>query len=655
MLDATVVVLATWTVVYHACVVLRIETTWAVVGELLVLAAAAATAWTLHRRSAPDPVDPAEEPAVESGQEPAEDPARRPASRAELALLVVTVLAGTAATTLLALTSPWRWVAWTWLLTAVAGTAWAGMRLSRSGRDEVTADSTGERRLNAVVALAWALGLAVFSLVTLRPSPDDLYYVNLAQWVTEHGTFPLRDTIFSDLVYPMSSWPPMASYEPLAGTVARLLGTSAGSVVFVVVPPIATFLSVLALWRLLDAWRVRPLALALSLGLVFLLLDGGGSTATPGNLFVTRLWQGKVILLCLLIPVLLVYALRYVDRPTWARAGWLFAGGVAAVGLSTSGMFLVPLLAVAGAAPLVFRAPLRAAYGFLAMSAYPLGAGLVTVAVGGRSADQFGTRELQRFNPGWFGHHIFHEGLLAVVAVAAVLAGALLVPRRPARVTTGLLVLATGVTFVPGVTEWAFDLVGLGPTLWRVSWLATVGALVGVVGAWTWSLPSTPLLRPVGSVAMVAVLAVVGTPIWSETSGTTLVAPPHWQRPEATMVAATRLVDQLPDGAVVLAPQELAITVDVMTTRVKTVAPRDYFMDYLRDDPSFHYAERLALVDFANGVRRWSGPPPVPDALRVLDVDAVCLLSDWTDRLDQLRGLGYERAVATEVYTCLRR
>ena len=226
--------------------------------------------------------------------------------------------------------------------------------------------------------LAWAVGLAVFAMFTLRPNPDDLYYLNLSQWVAEHGSFPLRDTIFANLTYPMSNWPPVASYDALVGAAAHLLGTQAGTIEYVVVTPLATALSVLALWRLLRAWRAPHLALTLSAAMVFLLLDGTSSYATPGNLFLTRLWQGKVILLCLLVPLLLVYALRYVERPSRSTGAWLLLGGVASVALSTTAIFLTPLVAVAGAAPLLPRSRWRAAAGFALMAAYPLAAGVAT-------------------------------------------------------------------------------------------------------------------------------------------------------------------------------------------------------------------------------------------------------------------------------------
>src|SRR5204862_8150287 len=96
-----------------------------------------------------------------------------------------------------------------------------------------------------------------------------------------HGSFPIRDSLFSDLVYPMANWPPVASYDGLVGATARLTGVHAASVEYLVVPPIASALAVLALWRLLRAWRVRHAAIAISVALVFLLLDGTPSYASP--------------------------------------------------------------------------------------------------------------------------------------------------------------------------------------------------------------------------------------------------------------------------------------------------------------------------------------------------------------------------------------
>ncbi|MEP6666366.1 MAG: DUF6077 domain-containing protein, partial [Nocardioidaceae bacterium] len=589
-------------------------------------------------------------------------------ARSATRLTIVTASVAAATAVAMAISMPWTVIWIGWLVAAVIGTRVAFQQLPREAADgshpaapastppewdaRAGADSPSDPWSSAAVVV-WGLGLAAMSMFTLRPNPDDLYYVNLSQWVAAHGTFPTRDTIFSDLVFPMSNWPPIASYDPLAGSIAHLAGVQAGSIVYVVVPPLATLLSVLALWRLLRAWRLQRVAVALSAALIFLLFDGGGTYATPGNLFLTRLWQGKIILLCLLVPMLLVYAIRYVQRPSLARAGWLFAAGVAAVGVSTTAMFLVPPIAAAGAAPLLRRARGRAFIGFAAMAAYPLVAGVVTTAMGGRSADDFAGRSLYRFDPQWFGHAIFLTGMLALVAVGAVLLGALLVPHLEARATTGLLALVTGLTFIPGVTHLSYDTVGLGPTLWRLSWAASIAALVGVLAAWLAERLHGRWRVAVAGFVTLGLLTTFGSPIWAPDTNASWALPFHWQRGQGTRSVADQLIQESQPGDLVLAPDALAITLDVTTTDIKTVAPRDYFMDYLRDDPSFQYRQRIALVDFVNHDGPWNRRV-VSRAVTALGVDAVCLDAVDGRRVRVLIDSGYKPVLGSSLYRCLR-
>jgi hypothetical protein len=440
--------------------------------------------------------------------------------------------------------------------------------------------------------------------------------------------------------------------------VARVLGVHAAAVAYLGVLPLATALSVLALWRLLRAWRVPGTGWALSAALVFLLFDGGASYATPGNLFLTRLWQGKIILLCVLVPVLLVYALRYVDNPTRGRLVRLGLGSAAAVGLSTTAIFLLPVVAVGGTAPLWRRAPRRALAGLAVLAAYPLAAGAVSLAVGGRSADDFGERLRYRFDAAWIGHEIFLDGGMALLGVLAVLLGALLVPHPAARLTTAVLALATGVVLVPGATRLSYDLTGLGPTLWRLSWLATVAALLGVAvarGVTTlrrWR-PARAVVGPIGGVLALAVVAALGSPIWSEpSSGARLRAPFHWQLPPTSLTAADRLLAVLHPGERVLAPDRLSISLAVSSSEVTTVAPREYYLTYLRHDPTFHYADRVALWGFVNDAES-PAPRDLAGALRRVGVDVVCTLSTDPGRYAAVRALGYRPLLATADYRCM--
>lgn len=646
VLDVVTVGLATWTVAYHVCLVLRLGVSWAV---LLTLVAAGG--WlTLRDVLASDPQD-------EASYDPADSQAlvdvRSP-------WVLVTLGAAAVASLAMALDAPWALVWVPWLVAAAAGTGWAvlGPR-QRSARAPAAEPAPVEPAWTPLVVLAWAAGLAVMSLWVLRPNPDDLFYVNLSQWVAAHGTFPVRDTLFANLTYPMSNWPPVASYDGLVGAGAHLTGSQAGSVEYVVVPPVVTVLSVIALWRLLRAWRVRHIAAVLSVALTFLLFDGTSSYGPPGNLFVTRLWQGKVILLCLVVPLLLVHALAYVERPTRLRLLWLFTTGAAAVALSTTAIFLVPVIALAAIAPLAIGSSALGSWrpalaGFGALAAYPLAAGVVTILLGGRSADDFGARRQFRFDGVFIGHEIFLTGLLAVVGVLAVLVGMLLVPHPSARVTTGLLVLITGIVFVPGLTRVSYDLTGLGPTLWRLSWGCTIAALVGLlVVRLATLLPRRPL-RLALPVAFVVLLGAFGAPIWAESAGALWRSPLHWQRSDSSRSMAAIAIADAGPGGLILAPDSLSITVAVTTTDVMSVAPRDYYMYYLRDDPRFQYAERIELVYFVNHTTPWHAHDVAHD-LRALGVDVACVAYPDVRRAQALRDAGFTPLATNGSYRCLHR
>ncbi|WP_151082217.1 DUF6077 domain-containing protein [Nocardioides cynanchi] len=663
LLDAFLVLMATWTLVYHLCVVVRLGTTWAVALEVVALAV---TGLLLRRlRRSPEELPP-----------PAAGPTT-PVSAAAVTrhhrLVVVTAVAAGCAALGTATNAPWVLVWVPWLVAARAGIAAAALRLGTSrpdpsgapdaaGADSADEGDGGSGSRTALVVLLWTLAMAVASVLVRRPNPDDLFYLNYSQWVTAHGTFPIRDTLFSDLVYPMANWPPVASYDGLVGTLGRLTNAHAASVEYLAVPPIASALAVLALWRLLRAWRVQRVALVLSVALLFLAFDGTSAYATPGNLFVTRLWQGKVILLCVVVPLLLTHALRYVERPTRRRLVPLAVGGVAAVGLSTTAIFLVPLLAVGGMLPLVRSDRRRALEGFVAMAAYALGAGIVTVLIGGRSADDFGGRRLYRFDASWIGHQVFLSGLVALIGVLAVLLGALLLPHPAARLTTGVLVLFTGLVLVPGATELSYAAAGLGPTLWRLSWAITVAALVGVAvlragSALEQRLRDRPQRRwaiPGIGVLLLALLAVFGSPIWAADTTSEIRAPFHWQRSYSSRAVVSGILEATRPGDLVLAPDSISITLAVTTTDVKAVAPRDYYMHYLSGVPGFHYRARLALVHAVNDDIP-ADTPGLGRDLRVLGVDVAC-----TSILDgrlfrRFRAAGYTPLLTTTYYRCLHK
>ena len=75
------------------------------------------------------------------------------------------------------------------------------------------------------------------------------------------------------------------------------------------------------------------------------------------------MWHGKVLVpVTVLVPVLFVLLGQYA-APDAAGAGAARAAGPAGVGLTITGVVLVPVIAAGCMAPLALRAPRRAAIG----------------------------------------------------------------------------------------------------------------------------------------------------------------------------------------------------------------------------------------------------------------------------------------------------
>ncbi len=159
-------------------------------------------------------------------------------------------------------------------------------------------------RFERVGTFGWMLVLAALALLIVNPDDDDSYYLQLTGWIADNGVFPVRDVFFSDQVLPALYWPPAGSFDPLLGSIARLTGLSAPSLAYFAVAPAVAALAVLSLRRLLRSWAVPMPFVALSVAIGFLLCDAA-TNPMFGSFFVGRAWQGKTVLLIVLVPVLL--------------------------------------------------------------------------------------------------------------------------------------------------------------------------------------------------------------------------------------------------------------------------------------------------------------------------------------------------------------
>jgi Family of unknown function (DUF6077) len=637
LLDFVVLAFAAWTIVYHLCLVLRIGAAWAAAAWAITLVPCA---WLVLDREGT-------ERSTRGGTRPAELSQRRTALA--LAQVATAILAGS----LLAFTdAPWRLL---WVPTVAAAAGAAALTFRRSS---TAAAETSERtELGTAPALTWAVGLATLSLFLVRPDADDTYYVRLSTWVAAHGTFPLRDVLFSDEAFPAIIFPPVSSFEGLVGAVARWTDVSAPTLLYLVVTPAASALAVLALWRLLRSWGLWSTGLALSVSLAFLLF-AAQDNLTPGNFFIGRLWQGKVIFAAILVPLLFVLLKADVERPTWRRLVLLAAAGTAAVGLTSSAAFVVPVLAAGCLLPFARGRPRTAAVAYAATAAYPLGTLLLTAALGSRRAAEH--TAVDAFAPELFSFFL-GEGVVALLAVLALLLAPRLIPSVQGAQMTAMTVLVVVCLFFPPVVSAAFDLTGLGRVFWRWTWAIPTAALVGVLATQALAQMRPAALRALPAAAVVAALILAGTPVWSRAAGTTIAEAPAWKRHPSDVRMARRIVAAARPGDVILAPEPLSQTILFTSNAVTTVSPRYVYTEALQGVPGAHASDRLLLDLFAgHGLtpHEKSGGRPleataVIEALRAVGVDVACLAGREPASTELLREAGYAPLFDGRRITCV--
>ena len=634
-----VLAFATWTLAYHACLVLGLGSGWALaaLGAGLV-----PCVWLAARHEAGGA------PARGAGGRTPDPLSPPPGGRAPLLPALAACGLALAAAASLAFAGPSWAAAWApWPVAAVA-VLLAATRGSLVGGGRV--------RPGAGVALAWAAVLAALALWLVKPNSDDAYYLRQAAWIAEHGRFPLGDTLHSHDVLPAAFSPPVPSFEALLGTLAGLIGVSAPALAHLVVGPLASALSVLALWRLLRAWEVRMVAPALTVALLFLLFavepanDPGADIGhLPGDFFVARAWQGKVILLAVLVPLLFALLHGYAARPSRARIVLLAAAGVAAVGLSTTATFLVPVIALACLAPLAPRGPRRALAGIAAASAYPLAAMAAALLSEGRQPARWRPQDIA---PEALVRPAVGDGLLALVAVTAALAGPLLLAPRHARLGAAAAALAAALAFAPGAPQLIYDLTGLGRPLWRLMWALPVAALVGVLAAQPAAAHRSAAVRLLPVVVVGVLVALAGSPVW-QGRNTGLAGHPVVKRDPAQLALAERLSGAARAGDVVLAPAGLSSTLLMLDGRVTAVAPRLLYTRALPASPAAQRGERMLLWSFVNaGLTPDVREDRVAAALRALGVDVGCVRERAMRARRLLRRAGYRALLAGRGYWC---
>lgn len=626
--DAVVLSFALWTLLY--C--LGLATQWSLwpSGWLWLVATVLIIGWRLWAelgdRPGTAPTEEAPPPPMGAEREPSRASAWLP-----VVVVLLAVLAAAAGAVWTEASFSVAWLAtvaacalalwWAWRSRWLLGTDVAGS--GTDAGDAQTGHRTDERPgwasrwTGDVLALATSLGLGVLAAFLHLADTDDPYYVNRSVWVAERGNAALLDTMFSPEVLnsPYGGGIPIASIEALIGVIAHMTGMRAGAATYLVAGPVAAFLTGWALWRLVRAWAPRRQVLVLAGAVVFLALSGDSML---GNFWVPRMWQGKVMAVAMLMPLLWVYLTR-IHESSGKERRWagvmLLAGGVAFFGLTPTAVVWGPLMTGAALlAALLLRA--RAlAVGALLLSVGPVASGLAVIAfstdVGGKEPVALPAFES-------FVRILGEQGPMVALSFLALGLATLLARRGVAAALAGSSALVSTLVFAPGVLDLVNAVTGSGPILWRMLYCAPIPVLAALLLAVP--VPTLPavahrpaaLARAVPWLAVAAVLAgfvLGGRPIWSHTGHggpVSVSSTPEWKLDRKALKDVRILEEQGVEGTVLLPPRWMKV-LTMYTTDAFPVVPRKWFVTNM-EEPRQVRRSRMLLFDLS------AGRPPLPPA-----------------------------------------
>jgi hypothetical protein len=656
ILAGSVAAFALWTVLYEGALVFGLRLVPAAVLWLILspgLAVVVATANVRHAAAA----DRRESPATAA--------TRNSSQRRRLVLSIPLGLVGAALMSRTAGTSfevGWALVAVATILVS------AGLLRSRpvSAETERAAttpphgtrtppDSKVARRHLGAATIAMVVGVG--SLFLYKTSGDDTYYINLSAWIADHGRIPLRDTMFGNQVVPSSYGGafPVSSIEGLIGALARLLDIRAGSVAYFVVTPICALASIWVLWQLAQLLAPRWQFTTFFYSLVFV----GVSASAYGSYSAERIWQGKVIAVAVLVPLIWVLAIRLLRASGRHWSVMMFLAGIAFLGLTSSGAIMVPVISASFlvAAALLRRSKL--AWGAILLAVAPAVSGLVLVAIG---ASVGGKAPAALPAPAALHIAFGSRPALACVSLLALTLSPLLVRDRGSACLVWCSALGVVVAVAPGVFGIVNAATGAGQVAWRMLLGTPLPSLVGLFAATgvsvclRWARRSripawlrTYVLPPLIAVALACLLGIAGTPVWR--TGVRLFDQPVWKvEPESLANVKAVLATDPPNGGPLLLPPAEMSTLAIYTTQWFAVVPRELYIASLPESAE-RSAARYILFQLVTA-------PPLPTkpevkwALGKLGVSYICVERRAVSARRLIRSLGFEPFVAVGTLVC---
>jgi hypothetical protein len=289
---------------------------------------------------------------------------KRPAEShaGDILLLPIAILAFWALAYQLVLIVRWpaKTIIWCFLTIAIAGF----LLLGRLWKKTNSTPGKGYRfHLSQILLLVLGFAYATTVLFVRRPNQDDVVYFHraLSQLSALNQPIFLRQTSVDMDAAAFSPVHLATSHEMLMAFLGHYVGIDPLYFYQIIGHAVAVFAIPFVLyWCVrrfgLDRW---PAAIGALLGVGFLLVDNPGPAVVGTvsrywtfGMAASYLWQGKVIVWILALPLALALSYRFLSQGNRSDLVWLTLLGIASVGASNTALYLIP--AVIGCSWLAF-------------------------------------------------------------------------------------------------------------------------------------------------------------------------------------------------------------------------------------------------------------------------------------------------------------
>lgn len=449
------------------------------------------------------------------------------------------------------------------------------------------------RHLIAFPSMKWdaivlvLLGLAAVSInvFTSVSNADDFNFLHRAVVAAANldQPFDITNTGFDDTSLPaISPLHAMVSFEPSIVLLSKMLGLPPVYFTHYVAGSICAFLVPMAFFLCVRLFGFGTLpSLVGSAGVLLFLVLSGDTFRDWGPFTLTRIWQGKCVLVALSVPLTLLFTLKWMEhgsRPDGVRLAFTLVSGM---GLSGSALFMLPWVVASAACGYLVVARFNLESAKRAVLAMLLSVVCISCVITASLTFARPPEVTTVWQDGWPRTSLESLGLIILpehwfISALVLVTGFLVTPRL--RLAAALATGTAGslsLLLVPFTAEILTSLVTPG-AFWRFFFTTPLPLAFGFVCAGAAERafgPASGTSRIVSAILTILVIAFAHTKSPSLSSDLfAWPADPKFVRDD--LLAARKLSSEIPEGATVLAPQHIVVVLGLLRPDLRFISTR---------------------------------------------------------------------------------